>query len=127
MAIAMACPQGGCPGFLGLIRGGRQPVAVVAGVKVPQRRCPPGAVLSPHAPLPGWASGNDGTRAVAHGNAGNGDPLGNNSAAAAAIYGKVDNVGWENDNCGSNNKDNNKDIDKWGRRALFSLTSSSLS
>jgi hypothetical protein len=52
---------------------------------------PPRCGAVPPALPPGWADGDNGdhgTRAVARGNAGNGNPLGNNDAATAAIAGK---------------------------------------
>jgi hypothetical protein len=88
---------------------------------------PPRCGAVPPAPLPGRADGDDGdhgARAAARGNAGNGNPLGNNNAAAAAITGKVDDAGQENNNRGGYDGDNNENNDKWGRGAKFNLSSS---
>ncbi len=77
------------------------------------RHCPP-------PPPPGWAegdNGDDGARAAARGDAGNGNPLGNNDAAAAAFAGEADNAGQENNIHGGDNGDNDKDDYKWGRGA----------
>ncbi len=64
---------------------------------------------------------------VARGNASNGNLLRNNNATAAAIASKADNVGQENNYRGSNDRDNDKDGDKWGRGALFNSSSFLLS
>ncbi len=79
-------------------------------------RC--GAV--PTAPPPGQANSDnndDGARVAACGNAGYGDSLGSNNAAAAAVADEADNTGQENDDCSGNNGDNDEDADKWGRGA----------
>jgi hypothetical protein len=68
--------------------------------------------------LPGRVNGDDGddgARAAARGDAGYGDPLGNNAAAATAVACKADDVGQENDDRGGNNGDGDEDNDKWGR------------
>jgi hypothetical protein len=52
---------------------------------------------------------------VARGNAGDGDPLGNDNATTAAVAGKADDAGQENNVHGSDNGDDDKDDDKWGR------------
>jgi hypothetical protein len=81
---------------------------------------PPRCGAVPPASPPGWADGDHGDRgtcAAARGNAGNGNPLRNNDAAASAVAGKADNVGQENDDRGGDNGDNNRDDDKWGRGA----------
>ncbi len=72
--------------------------------------------------------GNNGAHTAAYGNTRNGNPIRNDDAAAAtAIARKVDDVGQENDDCGGDDGDNNKDDNKWGRGALFSLSSPLLS
>jgi hypothetical protein len=111
----MARRQGGRPGFLGLSRGGRQPAVAAAGATVPQCRRPPGAAPSPPPRHPDRPT--DGARAAARGDAGNGDPLRNDTAAVVALAGKADNVGQENDDCGGDNRDDDKNNDKWGRGA----------
>jgi hypothetical protein len=78
----------------------------------------------PPALLPGQADGNDGARVAACGNASNGNPLRNDDAATAAVTGKADNAGQENNDCGSNDRYDDRDEDKWGRGALFNLSSS---
>ncbi len=81
---------------------------------------PPRCGAIPPAPPPGWADGDDGDDgacAAAHGNAGNGNPLGNDDAAAVAVACEADNAGQEKDDHGGNNGDDNEDNDKWGRRA----------
>ncbi len=81
---------------------------------------PPRCVAVPPALLPGRAEGDDGdhgARAVACGNAGNGNPLGNDDAATAAIAGKADNVGQENNDHGGDDGDDDKNNDKWRRGA----------
>jgi hypothetical protein len=78
------------------------------------RRCG----IVPPAPLPGRADGDNGdhgARAAARGNAGNGNPLGNDDAATVAVAGKTENVGQENDDRGSDDGDNDENNDKWGR------------
>jgi hypothetical protein len=57
-------------------------------------------------------NGDHGARAAAHGDAGNGNPLRNNTAAATAVAGKVDNAGQETDNCGGDNGDDDENNDK---------------
>jgi hypothetical protein len=77
-------------------------------------RC--GAV--PPAPPPGRADGDDGdhgARAAARSNAGNGNPLRNNDPATAAIAGEAEDMGQENDNCGGDDGDDDKNNDKWRR------------
>ncbi len=72
------------------------------------------------APPPGRADGDNGdrgARAVARGNAGDGNPLKNNNAAAAAVAGEADDAGQENDNHGGDDGDNDEDNDKWERGA----------
>ena len=69
---------------------------------------PPRCGTVPPALLPGRADGedgDDGTRAAACGNAGDGDPLGKDNAAAAVVAGKADDAGQENDNRGGDNRD----------------------
>ncbi len=81
---------------------------------------PPRCGAIPLAPPPGWADGDDGdhgTRAVARSNAGDGDPLRNNNATASANAGEADDAGMENNDHGSDNGDNDKNNDKWGRGA----------
>jgi hypothetical protein len=76
------------------------------------------AVLT--SPPPGRADSDDGdhgTHAAACGDAGNGDPLKNNNAAAATVAGKADNVGQENNDRGGDNRNNDENDDKWGRGA----------
>jgi hypothetical protein len=53
-------------------------------------------------------------RAAARGNAGDGDPLGKNDAAVA---GKADDGGQENDDRGGDDGDDDENGDKWGRGA----------
>jgi hypothetical protein len=80
------------------------------------RRCG----FSPPAPLPGRANGDNGDHgacAAARGNAGDGDPLGNNNAATAAVAGEAEDTGQKKDNRGSDNGDNDKNNNKWGRSA----------
>ncbi len=80
----------------------------------------PSCCTVPPTPPPGRADGEDGdqgTCAAACGNTGDGNPLGNNDSSAAAIAGKADDVGQENnDRCGDNGDDNKND-NKWGRGA----------
>jgi hypothetical protein len=79
---------------------------------------PPRCGAVPPAPPPGRADGDNGdhgARAAACGNAGNGDLLRNNDAATAAVAGKADNAGQENDDHGDDDGDNDKNDDKWGR------------
>jgi hypothetical protein len=86
---------------------------------VPRCCLPPGAAPSPPPP-PGRANGDNGdhgARAAARGNAGNGNPLRNDNAVAAAITGKADDAGQENNDCSSDDRDNDKNDDKWGRGA----------
>jgi hypothetical protein len=74
----------------------------------------------PPPPPPGRADGDNGvhgTHAAARGNAGNGDPLGNDAAAAATVAGKVDNAGQENNDRGGDDGGDNKNDNKWGRGA----------
>jgi hypothetical protein len=81
---------------------------------------PPRCGAVPPAPPPGWADGDDGdysARAAARGNAGDGDPLGNDNAAATAVAGKADDAGQEKDDHGCDNGDDDKNDDKWGRGA----------
>jgi hypothetical protein len=80
---------------------------------------PPRCDAVPPALLPGRADGDDGdhgARAVACGNAGNGDPLRNN-AAATAVASEPDDAGQEINDCGGNNGDDDEEDDKWGRGA----------
>jgi hypothetical protein len=80
---------------------------------------PPRCGAVPPALLPERADGDNGdcgAHAAARGNAGNGNPLKNDDAAAAAIAGKADDVGKENDNR-SDDGDDNEDNDKWERGA----------
>jgi hypothetical protein len=91
---------------------------------------PPRCGAVPPAPPPGWADSDGGDRgacAAACGNAGNGNPLRNDDAAATAVAGKADNLGQENNDRGGNNRDDDKDDDKWGRGTLFNSSSSLLS
>ncbi len=79
-------------------------------------RC--GAV--PPAPPPRWAdsdNGDHGAPAAAHGNAGDGNPLRNDDAATAAVAGKADDAGQENNDRGGDDGDNDKNDNKWGRGA----------
>ncbi len=81
---------------------------------------PPRCGAVPPPLLPGCTDSEDGNhiaRAAACGNAGNGNPLGNNDAAAAAIIGEADDGGQENDDCGGEDEDDNENNDKWGRGA----------
>jgi hypothetical protein len=81
---------------------------------------PPRCGTVPPTPPPVRADGDDGdhsARAAAHGNTGDGNPLGNNNAAATAIAGKADNTGQENDDHGGDDGDDDKNDDKWGRGA----------
>jgi hypothetical protein len=81
---------------------------------------PPRCSAVPPAPPPGRAvgdNGDHGARAAACGNAGDGNPLGNNNAATAAVTGKADDAGQENDNRGGDNGDDDENDDKWGRSA----------
>ncbi len=52
---------------------------------------------------------------MAHGNAGDGNPLGNEDAATAAIAGEADDAGQENNDRGGDDGDDDKNDDKWGR------------
>jgi hypothetical protein len=73
---------------------------------------PPRCDAIPPAPPPGRADGNNSdhsARAVARSNAGDGDPLGN--TATAAISGKVDNAGQENNDCSGDDGNDNKNDD----------------
>ena len=81
---------------------------------------PPRCGAVPPAPPPGQANGDNGdhgTCGAACGNAGNGDPLGNNNAATTAVAGEADNSGQENNDCGGDDGDDNENNDKWGRGA----------
>jgi hypothetical protein len=87
------------------------------GPPVPSR---PRSGAVPLAPPPGWADGDNGdhgTRAAGCSNAGNGNPLENNDAATAAVAGKVEDVGQENNDRGSDDGDDDKNNNKWGRGA----------
>jgi hypothetical protein len=106
--------------------GGGGPVIIPhAGGSGGGRNCPPmplpprcGAV--PPAPPPGRADGDKGdhgARAAARSNAGNGNPLGNDNPTTAAIAGEADNAGQENNDCGGDDGDNDKNDNKWGRGA----------
>jgi hypothetical protein len=91
-----------------------------AGAMVPRCCLPPRCGAVPPALPPGWAKGDNGdhdARAAARGNAGSGNPLGNNDAATAAIAGEADNAGQENHDRGGDNGDDNKNDNKWGRGA----------
>jgi hypothetical protein len=81
---------------------------------------PPRCGAVPPAPPPGWADGDNGdhgTHAAARSNASDGNPLGNDDAATAAVIGKADNAGQENDDHGGDDGDDDKNDDKWGRGA----------
>ncbi len=81
---------------------------------------PPRCGAIPPAPPPRCANGDDGdcgARAAACGNAGDGNPLRNDNAAATAVTGKADDAGQENDDCSGDNGDDDKNNDKWGRGA----------
>ncbi len=81
---------------------------------------PPRCGTVPPAPPPGRAvgdNGDHGARAEACGNAGDGDPLKNNDAAAAPVAGEADDAGQENDDHGGDDGDDDEDDDKWGRGA----------
>ena len=81
---------------------------------------PPRCSTAPPAPPPGWADGDDGdhsTCAAARGDAGDGDPLGNENAAAAAVAGEADDTGQENDDRGGEDGDDDENDNKWGRGA----------
>jgi hypothetical protein len=119
-AVATASRRGGRPGFPGLSQGGR-----AAGGSGGRRNCSPvpsplRCSAVPPALPPGRADGDDGDHgacAAARGNAGDGDPLGNDNAAAAAIASEADNAGQENNDCGGDDGDNDENNDKWGRGA----------
>ncbi len=81
---------------------------------------PPRCGAVPPAPPPGRADGDDGdhsARVAARSDTGDGDPLRKDDAAAAtaAVAGKEDNVGEENDDRGGDDGDNDMNDDKWGR------------
>jgi hypothetical protein len=79
---------------------------------------PPRCGAVPPAPPPGQANGDDGdysARTAARSDAGDGDPLGNDDAAAAAVTGEADDAGQENDDHGSDDGDDDKNDNKWGR------------
>ncbi len=81
---------------------------------------PPQCGAIPPGPLPGRTDGDNGdhgARAAARGDAGNGDPLRNDNPTAAAITGKADNIGQENNDCSGDNGEDNKNVNKWGRGA----------
>jgi hypothetical protein len=81
---------------------------------------PPRCGAVPPALPPGQADSDNGdhsARAAARGDAGDGDPLGNDDTTPATIAGKADNAGKENDNRGSDDGDDDKNDDKWGRGA----------
>ncbi len=88
---------------------------------------PPRCSAVPPAPPPGRANSNHSAPAASRGDAGDCNPLGNNDTAAAAVAGKVDNTGQENNDHSGNNGDDNKDNEKWGRGTSFNSSSSSLS
>jgi hypothetical protein len=121
-AVGDGCRNGALPGRPSRIPG-PEPGGRAAGggggkCNGPSVPSPPRCCTAPPAPPPGWADsddGDDGTRAEAQGNAGNGNPLGINNAAAATIAGKADNVGQENNDHGGDDGDNDEDDDKWGR------------
>ncbi len=74
----------------------------------------------PPAPPPGWADGDNGdhgARAAPRGDVGNGNPLGNDNAAAAAVASKADNTGQENDDRSGDDGEDDENNNKWGRGA----------
>jgi hypothetical protein len=120
--------DGRCNGMLpgqpsqipGPVPGGQVAGGSGNGCNGPPVPLPPRCSAAPPALPPRRADSDDGdcgARAVAHGNAGNGDPLRNDDAAAAAIAGKADDVGQENHDQGGDDGDDDKDDDKWGRGA----------
>jgi hypothetical protein len=81
---------------------------------------PPRCGAIPPAPPPERAdgdAGDHGAHAAARGNAGDGDPLGNDDATTAVLAGEADDAGQENNDRGSDNGDDNKNNNKWGRGA----------
>jgi hypothetical protein len=100
--------------------GGRPAGSSGSGRNGPPVPLPPRCGTVPPALPSGQANGDDsdhGARAAACGDAGNGNPLGNDNNAAVAVPGKVNDAGWENDNRGGDDGDDNKNDDKWGRGA----------
>jgi hypothetical protein len=98
--------------------GGRVASGGSGGRNGPPVPSPPRCGAVPPAPPPGRADGDNvdhGAHTAARGDAGDGKPLTNNAAAAAAVTGEADNAGQENDDCGGDNGDDNKNNDKWGR------------
>ncbi len=123
--------NGTLPGRLSQITGpepgGQAASGSGSGLYGPPMPSPPRCSTVPTAPPPGQANGDDGTNVAACRNADNGDPLGNKDATAATVFGKAGDAGQVNNNHSSNNGDDNEDNNKWGRGALFNLSSSLLS
>jgi hypothetical protein len=123
-AVGDGCCNGVPPGQPSWIPGPKQGERAAgssgSGRNGPPVPSPPRCGAVSPAPPPGPADGDDSdchARAAARGDASNGDPLGNNDAATATVAGKADNAGQENNDHSSDDGDDNKNNDKWGRGA----------